>query len=125
MTTRFLEQEGYDLMGAAFEVYNEKGNGYLEDVYQECLELELRLRGIPFQSQPDIDLRYKDHPLEKKYRPDLIVSEDVVVELKAVKRLGENEFAQLLNYLKSTGKKVGYLINFGSENDLEWKRFIL
>jgi GxxExxY protein len=120
-----LEQEGYDLMGAAFEVYNDKGFGFLEDIYQECLEMELGDRKIPFVSQGELTVFYKDRPLKKKYRPDLLVLSEIVVELKAVKELCSDHEAQLLNYLKATGKRVGYLINFGCSRELEWKRMIL
>lgn len=124
MNVKLYEQEGYDLMGAAFEVYNEMGNGYLEDVYQECLEQELGLRKIPFNSKTELTIHYKGTPLKKKYIPDLMVYAEIVVELKAVKQLTPEHEAQLLNYLKTTGKKAGYLINFGSTDKLEWKRMV-
>lgn len=120
-----LEQEGYELIGAALEVYNVVGHGFLEEVYQECLEKELRLRDIPFVSQPKLTLAYKGDPLDKFYRPDLYVYDGIVVELKAMTGLTENEWAQLLNYLRGTKKRVGYLINFGHPTKLDWKRFII
>jgi len=119
-----LKQEGYDLVGAAMEVYNEKGHGFLEEVYQECLEIELELRDIAFESQPELRLFYRGRELRKHYRPDLFVCEGIVVELKAMKALTDNETAQLLNYLKATGMRVGYLLNFGNSNELEWKRLV-
>jgi GxxExxY protein len=120
-----LEQEGYDLMGAAFEVYNEEGHGFLEDVYQECMEIELRIRNVHFESQCELKLFYKDHQLRKKYIPDFIVFDEIVVEIKAVKKLLPEHEAQLINYLKATKKRVGYLINFGRSSELEWKRIII
>ena len=120
-----FKQEGYDLIGAALEVYNEMGRGFLEDVYQECLETELCDRGIPFQSQPDLNIHYKGKKLDKHYRPDLYVNDGIVVELKAIRILGNNEAAQLLNYIKASGKRVGYLINFANPTKLEWQRFVL
>jgi GxxExxY protein len=120
-----LKQEGYELVGAAMEVYNVMGSGYLEDVYQECLERELTLRTIPFESQPQLDLYYKGEKLGRYYRPDFYVYDGIVVELKAVKKLGRDEMAQILNYLKGAEKRVGYLLNFGSSRELEWKRFVL
>ena len=119
-----LEQEGYDLIGAAIEVYNEVGHGFLEEVYQDCMEIELQMRGIPFQPQPELQLGYKERALRKKYKPHLFVSDGIVVELKAMKQLTDNEAAQILNYLKATKKRVGYLINFGNPERLEWKRFV-
>ena len=124
MSGKLFEQEGYDLMGAAFEVYNEMGNGYLEEVYQECLEQELEMRQIAFVPKAELTIHYKGRPLKKKYIPDLMVFGEMVVELKAVKQLAPEHEAQLLNYLKTTGKKVGYLVNFGSANKLEWKRMV-
>lgn len=120
-----LEQEGYDLMAAAFEVYNEMGPGFLEEIYQECLEIELASREIPFVPQEELNVRYKTRMLKKKYRPDLYVFGEIVVELKAACNLCGDHESQLLNYLKATGKRVGYLINFGNPKKLEWKRFIL
>ncbi|MEI8207120.1 MAG: GxxExxY protein [Kiritimatiellales bacterium] len=122
---RRLEQEGYDLMAAAFEVYNQMGSGFLEEIYQECLEVELGNRNIPFVSQEELTVCYKEKLLKKKYRPDLFVFGEIIVELKAVKNLCSDHEAQLLNYLKGTGKRVGYLINFGNPKELEWKRMAL
>ena len=111
-------------MAAAFEVYNEMGNGYLEEVYQECLQEELTMRSILFCPKTELTLHYKARLLKKKYIPDLMVSNEIVVELKAVKQLAPEHEAQLLNYLKTTRKKVGYLVNFGSPGKLEWKRMV-
>jgi len=107
------------------EVYNILGAGFLEAVYQEALEYELELRRIPYVSQSGIRIRYKDKVLEHTYRPDLVISEKIVVELKAIEKIGNNEIAQLLNYLKATDYEVGIIINFGAKQDLEWKRMIL
>ena len=120
-----LEQEGYDLMGAAFEVYNEEGHGFLEDVYQECLEIEFEMRDILFESQYELTLFYKDRPLKKKYIPDFFVLDEIVVEIKAVKKILPEHEAQLINYLNATKKRVGHLINFGNSSELEWKRIII
>ncbi len=118
-----MQQEGYDLMAAAFAVYNDMGNGYTEDIYQESLELELTDRKIGFLAQPELAIHYKGRQLRRRFRPDLVVAADMVVELKAVSALTSEHEAQLLNYLKATGKPVGYLVNFGSKSKLEWKRF--
>jgi len=123
MSTEPLQQEGYDFMAAAFEVYNEMGNGYTEDIYQESLEDELLDRKIPFLPQAELTIHYKGKPLRKKLRPDLMVFGDIIVELKAVSALTSEHEAQLFNYLKATGKPVGYLVNFGCREKLEWKRF--
>jgi GxxExxY protein len=118
-----LAKEGYELMAAAFEVYNELGAGFTEDIYQESLEDELSSRGIEHLAQPEIQIFYKKRPLRKRLRPDLLAFGDIIVELKAVKCLAEEHEAQILNYLKAARKPVGYLLNFGSHGKLEWKRF--
>ena len=119
-----LKQEGYDLMGAAFEVCNVLGYGMAEEIYQQSLEIELGLREIPFASKAELGVVYKGRPLTTVYRPDLLVYQEIVVELKAVKELTTEHEAQIFNYMRISKKKVGYLINFGSANELEWKRII-
>jgi len=109
-----FKQEGYDLMAAAFEVYNEKGSGFLEEVYHECFERELTRRSIAWNSKPVLLIFYKGEPITKTYQPDLLVFSEIIVELKAAKALVPEHEAQLINYLKATRKRVGYLINFGS-----------
>ena len=112
------------IIGSALEVHKTLGSGFLEYVYQESLCYELELNKIPFESQKELDVRYKDLLLPKKYTADLLVDDKVIVELKAVSNLTENEEAQLLNYLKATKKKIGLLLNFGAKS-LEIKRRIL
>ncbi len=120
-----FEQEGYDLMGAAFEVYNQLGYGMAEEVYQQSLEIELGLRNLPFQSKRELEMFYKGRRLETCYKPDLLVCGHVVVELKAVKELVAEHQAQLFNYMRIARQPAGYLINFGSQGGLKWDRFIL
>jgi len=124
-TAELYQQQGYDFMAAAFEVHTEMGHGFLEEVYHESLELELSLRGIPYTSKPRLLLSYKGQLLKKQYEADLIVVGEIVVELKAVKALLPEHEAQLINYLRATRKRVGYLLNFGSFPKLDWKRFVL
>jgi len=120
-----LEDEGYKLMGAAFEVYNELGYGMAEEVYQQSLEVELGLRGIPFHTKRELKVFYKDQLLQTCYKPDLIVFDAIVVELKAVSELTSDHEAQLLNYMRIARQPVGYLLNYGQKGDLQWKRMIL
>jgi GxxExxY protein len=120
-----LEDEGYQMMGAAFEVYNQLGYGMAEEIYQQSLEIELSLRGIPFQSKRELGVFYKDRLLDTHYRPDLLVQDAIVVELKAASDLTPDHEAQLFNYLRCARQPVGYLINFGKKGGLQWKRFIL
>jgi GxxExxY protein len=117
-----FKAEGYTLMAVAFEVYNELGPGFLEEVYQEAMELELAARMIPFQSKPRLQIRFKDWLLRKFYDADLLVYSQIVVELKAVRTLVPEHDAQLLNELKATRLRFGYLINFGSAPRLQWHR---
>ena len=120
-----FKEEGYKLMGAAFEVYNQLGYGMAEEVYQQSLEIELALRGIPFQSKNQLTVFYKGQALETHYKPDLFAFGGIVVELKAVAELISDHEAQLFNYMRIARQSVGYLLNFGHKGALEWKRFIL
>ena len=122
---KFLVGEGYALMGAAFEVHRELGGGLLEEIYQESLEHELRMRSIPFVAKQELSLHYKGITLNKRYTPDLFVHAHIVTELKSQYALGVENEAQLLNYMRLARKPVGYLINFGPIKKLEWRRLIL
>lgn len=119
------QEEGYRFMGAVFEVYNELGYGMAEEIYQESLEIELGSRGIAFVAKPELRCRYKTRTLERRYFPDLLVADSLVVELKAVGELASEHEAQLFNYLRIIRWSVGYLVNFGHPDELQWKRFIL
>ncbi len=118
-------REGYELMGAAFEVHNIQGGGLLEAIYQQSFELELKQRGIPFSSQKELTVLYKGCELEKKYYPDLHLFDKIIVEIKAVAALLPEHEAQLMNYMRITQQPVGYLINFGPIGTLQYKRFLL
>ena len=118
------EEEGYQLIGAAMAVYSEMGAGFLEEVYQECMENEMIYQKIPFESQAPLDIWYKRKKLKKRYKPDLFVFDKIIVELKAQSYLTSKDEAQLLNYLKGARVKVGYLFNFGHEAKLEFKRMV-
>lgn len=120
-----LKQEGYEFMGGAFEVYNELGFGMAEEVYQQSLEIELSLRQIDYASKAELEIYYKGNRLNTRYRPDLLVYSEIVVELKAAKELLPEHYAQLANYMRIASKRVGYLVNFGSRSGLEWKRFVI
>jgi GxxExxY protein len=117
------DQRTYQIIGAALEVHKELGSGFLEAVYQEALEREFTYQKIPHKSQPAVRIEYKGKPLKKKYEPDFICYDDVIVEIKAMDKLSSNEHAQIINYLKASKLKVGLLINFGSKS-LEHKRFV-
>jgi len=116
--------ESFDIMGACFEVYKEKGNGFLEAVYQECLEMEMADRKVPFLSQPQLALAYKGRPLKSKYTPDFICYDKIVLELKAVTALTDEHRAQVQNYLRATKFKLGLLVNFGHYPKVEYERIV-
>ena len=119
------KDESYKIIGACFNVYNTLGSGFLEPVYQECLEIELEKLGIPFVAQKEIEIKYGDIILKSKYKPDLICYGKIIVELKAVKNICDEHKAQLFNYLKATDYKLGFLVNFGAYPSLEYKRIVL
>jgi GxxExxY protein len=120
-----FKEECYEIQGAIFDVYREMGCGFLEAVYQECLEKELGKRGIPFVSQQELQLTYKGETLQQTYKPDLICYGRIIVELKAVKDIGPEHKAQVINYLKATGLKLGLLVNFGTYPKAEIIRLAL
>jgi len=118
-------EEGYALMGAAFEVHRELGGGMLEEIYQQSLEIELRLCNIPFKTKEELSVYYKGHKLQKRYIPDLIVYGQIVVELKTTRELIPEHESQLINYMRISQQPIGYLVNFGPIKNVIWKRFIL
>ncbi len=118
------KEEAYAIIGACFEVYNEMGCGFLESVYQECLEIELCSRRIPFCAQAELELRYKEKTLEQRFKPDFICCEKIVLEIKAASDLCDEHRAQLHNYLKATGYRLGLLVNFGHYPKLEYERIV-
>jgi GxxExxY protein len=107
------------------EVYRDKGCGFLEGVFQECLQIEFELRGIPAKSQVSMKLEYKERPLRQSYIADFICYEKVVVELKTVSKLTDEHRAQVQNYLNATKLRVGLLVNFGHFPKIEHERFVL
>jgi GxxExxY protein len=122
MSDIVYRDESYKIMAACFEVYNDKGCGFLEPVYQECLEIELDLHEVPFILQKPLALTYKGRPLNSTYKADVICWDKIIVELKAVATLADEHRAQVLNYLSATGYKLGLLVNFGHYPKLEWER---
>ncbi len=125
MTTLINEKETYAILGACFEVYKEKGCGFLEAVYQESLEIEFELQDIPAKALVPLGLTYKGRKLKKSYEADFICFDKVLVELKAVSMLTDEHRAQVQNYLNATGLKVGLLVNFGHYPKVEHERYVL
>ena len=125
MKTEILhKEESYKIVGACFEAYREKGCGFLEPVYQECMEIELRLQGIPYVPKKPLALEYKHCPLRSTYEPDFVCYEKIVLELKAVTELTDEHRAQVQNYLKATGLKLGLLVNFGHYPKAQVERIV-
>lgn len=125
MTELIYKEESYKIIGACFEVYKEMGCRFLEPVYQECLEKELTLQGIPFDAQKIVELNYKGQKLDKIYKPDFLCFEKIIIEIKAVSKLN-NEFRdQIINYLNATNMRLGLLINFGHFPKIEHERYVL
>ncbi|MCB1175337.1 MAG: GxxExxY protein [Leptospiraceae bacterium] len=116
--------ESYAIRGRIFEVYRVMGSGFLESVYQECLAKEFAAAQIPYLEQPELELNYKGAILKSKFKPDFICYGEIIIELKAVKMLLPEHKAQLLNYLKITGKKLGFLVNFAASPQVELIRMV-
>lgn len=124
MTDLVYREECYKIVGACFEVYNEKGCGFLESVYQECMEIEFDYQRLPFVPHHALRLFHRGKELKQKFIPDFICYENIIVELKAVSQLTDEHRAQVLNYLNATGFRLGLLVNFGSYPRLEWERLV-
>ena len=118
-------KEVYSILGACFEVYKHMGCGFLEAVYQECLEVEFAEREIPFKAQKELALIYKGALLRQKYVPDFVCYDRIILEIKACSEIADEYAAQLLNYLHGSGLRVGVLANFGHHPRLEYKRMVL
>ena len=117
--------ECYAIQGAVFDVYREMGCGFVEPVYQECLEREMARREIPFSAQRELTLTYKGEQLRQTYKPDVICYDKIIVELKAVKDIAPEHKAQVLNYLKASGLRLGLLVNFGAHPKATVLRLVL
>ena len=122
MTEIIHKKESYAIIGACFEVCNEKGCGFLEPVYHECLAIEFEFQRIPAISKPALTLSYRGRPLMQTYNPDFICFGRIILELKSVSELADEHRAQMLNYLNATGFELGLLVNFGHYPGLEYER---
>ena len=118
----YLSNESYSITGAAMQVYNTLGAGFLEAVYQEALAIELTKRGIPYEREKDLKIYYDGQELKQTYRADFVCYDNIIVEIKAVASLNDSHRSQVFNYLKATGFKLGLLFNFGHWGGLEFER---
>ena len=119
-----LADEVYQIMGAAFKVYNTLGYGFLEAVYEEALGIELSRQGIPFQTQKPLSIYYDGEKLKKNYFADVVCYDKIILELKIKHEIDGHDRTQIVNYLKATGCEVGLVINFGNPRYLEWKKYV-
>ncbi len=119
------KEESYKIVGAAFEVYNKLGHGFLEAVYQEALEIEFKKNDIPFEREKELKISYDDVELKQTYKADFVCYDKIIVELKAVSALEDAHRSQVYNYLHATGYKLGILLNFGKSGGLEKERIVL
>jgi GxxExxY protein len=117
--------ECYQIQGAVFDVYREMGCGFLEAVYQECMEKELAKRGVPFIAQQELKLFYKGEALRQTYVPDFICYDAIILELKALSATTGIHKAQVFNYLKASKMHLGLLVNFGSYPKATVERIVL
>jgi GxxExxY protein len=119
------KEESYLIQGAVFEVYKELGAGFLESVYQECLEIEFQKRSIPFVAQKEITIVYKGQEIKQYFKADLLCYDKIIIELKAVIELNDIHRAQVMNYLKATGFRLGMLVNFCAFPGVKIERIVL
>lgn len=117
-------EESYRILGACFEVYKNKGCGFTESVYQECLEIELAIQRIPFVAQPILDIEYKGHRLTQVFKPDFVCFGTIILEIKALEKLIDAHRAQTLNYLNATSFGLALLVNFGHFPKVEYERIV-
>ena len=125
MSQLVYPEESYAIMGACFEVYRDKGAGFLEAVFQEWLGIEFSGRGVPFEAQPKLCLACKGRPLKQTCTPDFVCYGRIIVEIKAVTTLSDEHRAQLHNYLRATRMRLGLLVNFGHHPKVEYERIVI
>lgn len=118
------KDESYAIIGACMAVCKDKGCGFLEPVYHECLEIEFELQRIPFQSNAPQTMQYRERTLVQTFTPDFVCYDNIIVEIKAVSALADEHRAQLLNYLSATGCKLGLLANVGHYPRMEYQRLL-
>ena len=122
--TLLYKNEVYQIIGACMTLHDDKGNGYTEPVYQDCLEIEFTYLNLPYTAQHNFAIHYRGIQLKHTYTPDFLCFDKIIVEIKAVKSLNDEHRAQVINYLKVTKLELGLLINFGTHGRLEWERII-
>lgn len=116
MTDILYKDESYKIIGCCMEVYNELGPGFLEVIYKDALEVEFQLNNIPYSREKQFEINYKGKILNRKYNADFVVYDKILLEVKAFKRLSDENLQQTMNYLKTAKMKLGLLVNFGESS---------
>lgn len=124
VTALIYKEESYAIIGACFAVYKDKGCGFLEPVYHECLQIEFEFKAVPFLSKPPHALKYRDRTLVQTFCPDFLCYDKIILEIKAVSAVVDEHRAQVLNYLAATGCNLGLLVNFGHYPRIEYERLL-
>ena len=124
MQKYLYHNEAYTIIGSAMAVYNELGSGFLEAIYHDAMKIELDACGISFESQKPLFVYYRGHRLAHEYVADIVCIDRILLELKAVHDMHDAHLAQVLNYLKASGLALGYVINFGNPEKLQWQRVL-
>lgn len=125
MSDIVYKEESYQIVGACFEVYNAKGNGFTEPIYHDCLEVEFEYQRIPAIREPKVEIEHRGRVISSHLEPDFVCFGKIIVELKSVKQLIDEHRSQVLNYLNATGFSLALLVNFGSHPNLEYERLAL
>ena len=120
----YKQEEYYKIIGLCMEIHRELGGGLLESIYKEALEIEFKNHGIPYQREKEFIIKYKDYQLSKKFYADFVVYDDIILEVKAIRIIVDNNIAQTLNYMSITKSKLGIIANF-SLKSLQQKRLVL
>jgi len=115
MVNILYKEESYQLLGVLFDVHNELGGGFLEAVYSDAIQYELKLKSIPFEREKQYKISYKDIILPHHYFADFVVYDKIILEIKSTTNLNDRHTAQCLNYLKISGNKLAILANFEAD----------
>lgn len=124
MENIIYKEESYQIIGMCFEVHKQLGAGFLEIVYKDALEFELKKNKIQYSREKEYEVHYKNIILPHKFHADFVVDDKIILEIKSVSKISEEHIAQSINYLKVSGNKLALLVNFG-ELSLTYKRIVL
>lgn len=120
----YKKEEYYKIIGICMEVHRILGSGLDEIVYKDALEYEFRKNNIPFEREKEFEIQYKDVILPHKFYADFIVYDEIILEIKTAKAIGDEHISQTLNYINLSWNKLGIIVNFKNKS-LEHKRIII